>query len=79
MNKAIANAWAQDQKIRAEYNQYLGKVVNWLDDIDEGEQEKETLDSVCFQGGFDKLDEPVFLNKDKDRWFTLDYVKQNLV
>ena len=39
----------------------------------------ETIHSIDWDGGEDEYDEPVFLNKEGDRWMTLDYVKENLV
>ena len=60
--------------------EYLGKKVLWNQDYKDG-QPKEfiIIDSICFKGGFDKLDEPVFLNKSKDRYMTLDYVKKFII
>ena len=59
------------------YNGYIGKKVLWDHDYGDG-QPKDiiTIDSICYEGGFDKLNEPVFLNKSKDRYMTLDYVKK---
>ena len=60
--------------------EYLGKSVLWNQDYGDG-QLKETiiLDSICYNGGFDELNEPVFLNKEKDRYVTLDYVKSFII
>ena len=59
---------------------YINKKVVWNESYkDNISNDIEILDSICFHGGFDKLDEPVFLNKTKDRYMTLDYVKQNIV
>ena len=57
--------------------EYIGKKVLWNQDYKDG-QPKDiiTIDSICYEGGFDNLDEPVFLNKAKDRYMTLDYVKK---
>jgi hypothetical protein len=58
---------------------YINKKVVWNESYkDNISNDIEILDSICFHGGFDKLDEPVFLNKTKDRYMTLDYVKQNI-
>jgi len=60
--------------------EYLGKTVLWNQDYDDG-QPKDiiVLDSICYNGGFDELNEPVFLNKEKDRYVTLDYVKSFII
>ena len=59
--------------------EYLGIKVLWDQDYGDG-QPKDiiTIDSICYEGGFDKLNEPVFLNKSKDRYMTLDYVKKHI-
>ena len=59
---------------------YIRKEVVWNESYkDNMLNDTEILDSICFYGGFDKLDEPVFLNKKKDRYMTLEYVKQNIM
>tara|TARA_R100001198_G_C5226465_1_gene206945 strand:- start:169 stop:369 length:201 start_codon:yes stop_codon:yes gene_type:complete len=59
---------------------YLGKKVLWNQDYGDN-QPKDiiTIDSICYNGGFDQVDEPVFLNKSKDRYMTLDYVKKYII
>ena len=59
--------------------EYIGKKVLWNQDYGDGQpKDVVTIDSICYKGGFDKLNEPVFLNKSKDRYMTLDYVKKNI-
>ena len=59
--------------------EYIGKKVWWNQDYGDGQpKDVVTIDSICYKGGFDKLNEPVFLNKSKDRYMTLDYVKKNI-
>ena len=57
--------------------EYLGKKVLWDQDYGDGQpKDIVKIDSICYEGGFDSLDEPVFLNKSKDRYMTLAYVKK---
>ena len=57
--------------------EYLGKKVLWNQDYGDGQPKYIVkIDSICYEGGFDNLDEPVFLNKSKDRYMTLAYVKK---
>lgn len=62
------------------YTSFIGWKVTWITDYgDDLPNEIETIDRICWDGGFDGVDEPVFLNKEGDRWMTLAYVKQNFV
>ena len=73
----------ENQRLKAELKQlknmekYIGRKVLWSQDYRDG-QPKEiiTIHSICHNGGFDNLGEPVFLNESKDRYMTLDYVKK---
>ncbi len=65
------------------YTSFIGAKVRWVRG-DFGEEidlpiEIETIDRISWDGGFDGVNEPVFLNKEGDRWMTLDYVKQNFI
>ena len=69
--------------LKAIYNPYIGKQVRFITkyglDKDDMFVDIETIHSIDWDGGEDEYDEPVFLNKEGDRWMTLDYVKENLV
>ena len=76
----------ENELLRAELKQlknmgkYIGKKVLWSQDYRDGQpREIITIHSICFNGGFDNLDEPVFFNKSKDRYMTLDYVKKYII
>jgi len=59
---------------------YLGKKVLWDQDYGDGKpKDIIKIDSICLKGGFDELNEPVFLNKSKDRYMTLDYVRMFVI
>ena len=69
--------------LKAIYTPYIGKQVRFITkyglDKDDMFVDIETIHSIDWDGGEDEYDEPVFLNKEGDRWMTLDYVKENLV
>ena len=69
--------------LKAIYTPYIGKQVRFITkyglDKDDMFVDFETIHSIDWDGGEDEYDEPVFLNKEGDRWMTLDYVKENLV
>ena len=69
--------------LKAIYTPYIGKQVRFITkyglDKDDMFVDIETIHSIAWDGGEDEYDEPVFLNKEGDRWMTLDYVKENLV
>jgi hypothetical protein len=81
----VENKEAEDnlKALKAIYNPYIGKQVRFITkyglDKDDMFVDIETIHSIDWDGGEDEYDEPVFLNKEGDRWMTLDYVKENLV
>jgi len=63
-----------------EMRQYIGKYVLWNQDYkDNLSKFTLRLHNICLKGGFDRLDEPVFLTDCGSRYMTLDYVKENLI
>ena len=56
---------------------YIGVKVIWNTDYGDGlPKEIVTIHSLCYKSGFDKLNNPVFFDKDKERYMELDYVKK---
>lgn len=59
---------------------YIGSKVLWNQDYRDGQpKDIVTIDSICYNGGFDRLNKPVFLNKSKDRYMTLNYVRKYII
>ena len=69
--------------LKAIYTPYIGKQVRFITkyglDKDDMFVDIETIHSIDWDSDEGEYDEPVFLNKEGDRWMTLDYVKENLV